>query len=90
MNFIEKFVFLIGWLRIVLSPLAIGVIVGFIVSKCFAGTSGIIIGVGCALIGLIIGILWAERVRKREGSMNFLGKVNASPELNNPEEKEEK
>ena len=90
MNFIEKFVFLIGWLRIVLSPLAIGVIVGFIVSKGFAGTSGITIGVGCALIGLIIGIIWAERVRKREGSMNFLGKVNASPELNNPEEKEEK
>ena len=90
MNIIEKIVFLIGWIKIVFSPFAIGVILGFLTYKYFPGTAGIICGLVLAFSGLIIGIIWAEYIRKKYGSMNFLGKVNGSPELDNPEEKRNK
>lgn len=90
MNFIEKIIFLIGWIKIVFSPFAIGVILGFFSYRYIPGTLGIICGLALALSGLIIGIIWAEYIRKKYGSMNFLGKVNGSPELDNPEEKMKK
>lgn len=89
MNFIEKIIFFLGWLKIVFSPLAIGVIIGFLVYNYFPGKIGTISGIGIALVGLLLGILWAERIRKKYGSMNFLGKVNGSPELDKPDEKKE-
>jgi hypothetical protein len=46
MNLIEKFVYLLGWLRIVISPLSAGAIIGFFYAQYNRGTTGMIIGIG--------------------------------------------
>jgi hypothetical protein len=90
MNFIEKIVFFLGWIRIVCSPLLLSVIIGYCLYQKYDGTKGIVLGITTVALGLIAGVIWAERVRKKYGSMNYLGKINGSPELDYPEKKEGK
>ena len=42
-------------------------------------------GIGIAGIGLIIGIVWATRIWKKQGTIEFVSRVNASPEYNRNE-----
>ena len=87
MKFIEWFVEFFSWMKIVLSPLFIGAIVGGIYYGYHQNRNGIIIGSCIAGVGLIIGIIWATRVSKKEGATNFLARNDSSPELDKPDEK---
>ena len=88
MNLIEKFVYLLAWLRIFISPFSAGIIIGFLFwlhdpnplkAKIIAG--------GIAFIGIILGIVWAEIVRRKSDTVEFISRVSATPELDNDEEK---
>ncbi|HLY68266.1 MAG TPA: hypothetical protein VKR53_00975 [Puia sp.] len=78
----------IGSIQIIALPAIIGLIAaGFIYKptlwrSILAGA----IGIG----GLVIGIIWANSIAKKEGSINFMSGVSASPELDKkePEERE--
>ncbi len=86
----ELFIESIGWLQIVASPLLIGSVIGFIVYLTIPDLTGTIIGISIAAIGLIIGIIWATRVWKRKGTIEYVSRLSASPELDNLKEEEDK
>jgi hypothetical protein len=78
----------IGWLQIVASPLLIGLGIGALVYFSHPTELRMIVGISVAALGLVIGIVWATRVWKKYGTMRFLSRIIATPELdNNKEEK---
>lgn len=83
LTFFDYALEIVGWLQIVASPLMAGLLIGAIIY--FSNPSklrlGIAIGVG--LIGLIVGIAFATRVWKKQGTIHFVSRVMATPELDN-------
>jgi len=88
MRIIEIFVEILSWLRIMASPLIIGVGIGILVYGNNPNNTGMAIGVIISFIGLLFGIIGATKVWRKTGTSNFLSRVNASPELNNKVDKE--
>lgn len=86
-NLFEKTLEWMGWLQIVASPLFIGFALGVITYINFYNAIGLSLGILCATIGLFIGIRFANKKLKGEGTISFLSKLMANPELNkkNPE-----
>ena len=88
MKILEWLTSFIAWLQIVFSPLFFGVIAGLIVYGIYPTTTGLIIGIVIASLGLTIGIIFATRVWRKQGTVDFISRVSASPELDNLEEDE--
>jgi hypothetical protein len=88
MRIIEIFVEILSWLRIMASPLIIGVGIGILVYDNNPNSMGMAIGVIISFIGLLFGIIGATKVWRKTGTSNFMSRVNASPELNNKVDKE--
>lgn len=65
------------------SPTIMGGVVGLLLWKGVGGTSGILFGGFVALCGLILGIMLATRIWKKQGTSTFMSRVNASPDLDN-------
>lgn len=84
----ERFVEIVGWLRIAASPLFLGVIVGIIIYYFKPEKSGLLIGAFVVLFSLIIGIIWATKVWKKQGTNQFLSRIMATPELDEIKEEE--
>ncbi|MHB1279315.1 MAG: hypothetical protein ACYC1Q_13070 [Bacteroidia bacterium] len=80
----------IGWIRIVLSPFLIGLALGALVYFSDPNETRLIIGIVLASLGLLVGILWATRIWKSTGTMWFLSRLMATPELDVPEEDKKK
>ncbi len=80
----------VGWLQIVASPLLTGLIIGAIIYFSNPNNLQLILAISVTLIGLIVGIVFATRVWKKQGTMHFISRVMATPELDNlDEEKKE-
>lgn len=79
---------IVGWIQIVLSPTLFGIAFGFGVYYNFPNLTGMIIGILIAVIGLIIGLIWATKKFKTTGTIHFLSRVSATPELDNVEKSE--
>ncbi|MFD2890445.1 hypothetical protein ACFS5J_00240 [Flavobacterium chuncheonense] len=79
---------IIGWIQIALSPTLFGLIIGYIIYYNFDSIYGLIVGILVALIGLIFGIVLATKKFKTSGTIHFLSRVSASPELDNLEKSE--
>ena len=88
MKILEWLTSFIAWLQIVFSPLFFGVIAGLIVYGIYPTTAGLIIGIVIAALGLTIGIIFATRVWRKQGTVDFISRVSASPELDNLEDDE--
>jgi hypothetical protein len=86
MNRINDLFDWVGWLKIMASPLLLGVILGIVSYLTIPNSTGLLIGSGLALVGLLAGILWANRVRRRQGTIDFFARTIATPELDNPDE----
>jgi flagellar biosynthesis protein FliQ len=89
LNFFELMTEIFDWLQIVISPLLIGLAIGFVIYLSKPDKLGLIIAISVAAVGLIIGIIWAIRVWKKEGTMNFISKIMATPEFDNLGEEKE-
>ena len=87
-NFFELATEIFGWLQIFASPFLIALAVGFIIYLSMPGKLGIIIAILVAVLGLIIGIIWATKTWKKKGTVNFMSRVSATPELDNEGENE--
>ena len=81
--FFETFTEIIGWLQIVASPLFVGVIIGGLIYLSNPTNLRLLIGISIAIIGLLVGIIWATRIWKKSGTVNFVSRISASPELDN-------
>ncbi len=89
-KFLETFIEIICWIQIAISPTLIGAIIGTIVYLKYRNNYGILGGSSITLIGLVIGIIWATRIWKKSGTLNFMSRINASPELDQKDLKNNK
>lgn len=85
LSFFDYAMEVVGWLQIVASPLVGGLFVGGIVYLLIGGAAGIVFGIVIAVVAQVLGIVLANRIWKKKGTMNFMSRVNASPELDNLE-----
>ena len=74
---------LIGWFQIVLSPFLIGLVIGAIIYFNKQDMIGLFIGIAVVALGLIIGIVMATKIWRKKGTMEFLSRVDATPDLDN-------
>lgn len=77
---------LIGWLQIVASPLLLGLAIGAIIYFPNPSTTRLVFGMLVATIGLVIGIIWATKQWKGKGTIWFMSRIMATPELDKPVE----
>lgn len=71
----------IGWLLIAASPFLMGLVIAACIYFPDPGSTRLVVACLVAAIGLFIGILWATRVWKGKGTMWFLSRIMATPEL---------
>lgn len=88
MKIFEWLTSFIAWLQIVFSPLFFGVVLGLIVYGIYPTTTGLVLGIAIAVLGLTVGIIFATGIWKKQGTVDFISRVSASPELDNLEEEE--
>jgi len=81
MKILEWITSFFAWLQIVASPLFFGLVIGFIVYGIYPNTIGLISGIAIAAAGLVTGIIFATKIWKKKGTVNFISRVAASPEL---------
>lgn len=89
-KFLEILFEIIGWIRIVISPLLIGCITGFVIYYNKPDATGTTLAIGIASLGLLLGVIWATKIWRKHGTMAFLSRVDASPDIverNDPEQK---
>ncbi len=76
---------ILGWLQIVASPFLIGLILGAIVYLPSPSILRLIIGISITILGLIIGIYWANSQWKGKGTTWFMSRTMATPDLDKQE-----
>ncbi len=81
LSFFECVFEVIGWLQIVASPLLAGLVVGAIIYFSNPGDLRLVLAIFVAIIGLLMGIVFATRVWKKQGTIHFVSRVMATPEL---------
>jgi hypothetical protein len=74
-----------GWLQIAASPFLAGLIIGGIVYLAKRDAIGLTIGIIIASIGLVVGIVWATKVWRSQGTVNFMSRLLGTPELDKKE-----
>jgi hypothetical protein len=75
-----------GWVQIMLSPTLGGLALGGLFYLYRPDIIGIIGGTSIAIIGLVIGIIWATKVKKKYGTIWFVSRIMATPELDTKNE----
>jgi hypothetical protein len=76
----NKFIEIINWIRIAISPLLIGALIGGIVYLKMED-DGFVPSILITAIGGIIGILWATKIWRKQGTTNFISRIDASPDF---------
>lgn len=74
---------IIGWLQIVASPLLIGLGIGAFIYFSDPTLLRLIIAIIISVSGLIIGIIWANKIWKTKGTIWFMSQVSSTPDLDN-------
>src|SRR5436189_226422 len=78
----------VGWLQIVASSVLIGLGIGALVYSAYPTIGGLVIGISIASLGLIIGIIRTIKIWKtKEGTIWYVSRVMATPELDEMETK---
>jgi hypothetical protein len=78
---VAYFIEIINWFKIVLSPTILGVILGYIIYYNFPTNYGLVASIALSSLGLILGILWANKIWKSKGTSFFMSRVEASPDI---------
>lgn len=72
---------IVGWIQIMLSPTLLGCLIGTIIYYNFQTNTGLIIAISIVFVGFIIGILFATKKMKTTGTISFLSKISATPDI---------
>ncbi len=80
-NWFDELTEIFGWIQIMFSLTLIGLILGGLYYLYSPDTTGKIVGSTIVLVGLSLGIIWAIRVKKKYGTIWFVSRIMATPEL---------
>jgi hypothetical protein len=69
---LDRIIQAFDWLRIAVSPALTGLLSGGLVYSKIPGPTGMTLWVLIALAGVVFGVYWAERIRKRRGTSFFM------------------
>ncbi len=72
---------IIGWIAIVISFTLLGILVALVINYNFHTTIGLIIAILIGTLLALVGIKVAGKSYKGKGTVTFLSRVNASPDL---------
>ena len=86
-KFFEKVIEFFSMILIALSPIIIFTLIGITCYYSFQSVTGIIIGSGSVIFGLILGIWLAIHSHKKQGATEFNSRIHATPELDEKEKK---
>ena len=75
MKFLENLIELFCWCWIFLCPTLISGFIGFVIYYNYKGNIGIISFIGLSVVGVALGIYFAEKIRKSVGCTMFLTRV---------------
>ncbi len=81
MKIIETFIKFLFWIRIVAAPTFFAAILGALLYVYNPNKTNYVIAIGIIILGLIVGIIWATRIWKKTGTVEFMSKVTSTPEL---------
>ena len=85
MKFIEGLISALAWLQFFISPAIIGVIAGGLIWLSQRSFWSAALGFAVALVGCITGIVFAEKARRSKGTIEFMSRTIAHPELREKE-----
>jgi hypothetical protein len=80
-KFFEKLTSLFAWLQIALSPIVLGIILGVVLYFALPEGMGLLFGFIVTIAGFVLGVMWAERARKKVGTVEYMARTMATPEL---------
>jgi len=79
----ENITEIIGWLHIVISPALICSGISAFIYFRNPNVTNLVIAICICLLGIIVGIRYANKIWKTKGTVWFMSRVSASPELDN-------
>jgi len=79
--FLGFFVVTLFYLQIVITPTILMALIGLIAFNFIEYDTALNIVYGCSFIGAILGVLWAERIRKTLGIVTFTAYLLSTPEI---------
>jgi hypothetical protein len=89
MHRVFEYIFeIIGWIQIVASPFIMGLGIAAFIYFPNPTYTRLFFGIIVAVLGLVIGIVWANKIWKTKGTMWYISQVSATPDLDNLNEKE--
>lgn len=80
---------IVGWLQIFASPFLIGLFIGALIYIARPNILTLTIGIVVAITGLTLGIIWATKIWKKKGTIDFISGTMATPELDHVNDKTE-
>jgi hypothetical protein len=78
---LERIAEIVAWMQIVASPLLVGIILAAFLYFSDPSIDRFFIGIVIVFIALIIGIAWANKIKKTKGTVWFMSRMMATPEL---------
>lgn len=87
-NFFDYLTEVVGWIQIVVSILLFAILPALWIYFSDPTSLRLVIAIGIVLLGLIGGIIFATKTWKTKGTINFISRASASPELDNIDNKE--
>ena len=85
MKFIEQLLSWLAWLQLFIAPAAIGSFLGLMLWLNFRTAWGLAGGIMLAILGIGAGIVFAEKARRGKGTIEFISRTSAHPELDRDE-----
>jgi len=86
LKFVARFVHVLLWLKVAVSSMLAGVFVAAVICIFRDDISTSVIATFSG-IGLFIGIVWAEKIRRTIGLSNFHGRLIGHPEIDGSRKK---
>jgi len=78
MNLLSKLIEALFWLLLCLSPILIFGLMSVFAYSIFHSKE---LSIGICVVGIIAGIFFAEKIRKKYGTSRFYGRLLRTPEL---------
>lgn len=72
---------IVGWLQIAASPTLLGSFIAAVVYFSNPSTTTFIVSLGIFISGIILGVYFATKIWKTKGTVWFMSRIMATPEL---------